>query len=181
MRPGPGDEFGRVGVRAFGRDWLLRDVPAIDWIMGAGSGPDLAGIFPGLVDDGDARAAYEIWLVHADLAPLGGPDVRARRTARVALERAGRREWTWTYNLITECLGSWGVVNGMLIRQGVRADRERLSDWLDAAYTLIRELIHEKKELTAFETRLRSVPRDALGTMTPKMSSRDDLLAFAAP
>ena len=107
---------------------------------------------------------------------------RCTRIARVALERAGRREWTWTYNLIHECLGAWQQINGMLIRQGVRVENERLSDWLDAAYTLIRELLGQDKEaLTAFETRLKSVPKDALGTMTPKMSSRAALLEFAAP
>lgn len=140
--------------------------------------PELAGVFPGLVDDVDARAAFQIWLDPSFGDQVG---IRMLRTARVALERAGRREWTWTYNLITECLGSWQIVNGMLIRQGVRADRENLADWLDAAYTMIRELIHEEKALTAFETRLRSVPKDALGTMTPRMSSRADLLEFAAP
>lgn len=176
MPPGrDGERWGRVEVRAFGRDWLLRDVPAIDWIMGAGS-PDLSGIFPGLVDDGDARAAVGVW--HQPGTDL---ELRHTRVGRVALERAGRREWTWSYNLITECLGAWPTVNGMLIRQGVRADGERLADWLDAAYTLIRELYRSETDLTAFETRLKSIPKDALGTMKPKMSSRAALLEFAAP
>jgi hypothetical protein len=177
MPAGPGgDRFGRVGVRAFGRDWLLRDVPAIDWIMGASS-HDLAGIFPGLVSDVDARAAVGLWLSGSD-----DLEIRHIRTGRVALERAGRREWTWTYNLIQECLGSWTIVNGTLVRQGVRADSENLADWLDAAYTMMRELYATDKDAhTAFENRLKAVPKDALGTMTPKMSGRAALLEFAAP
>lgn len=144
--------------------------------MGCGT-PDLSGVFPGLVDDRDARSAVELWF-----QPGADLELRHTRVSRVALERAGRREWTWTYNLIHECLGAWQQINGMLIRQGVRSENERLSDWLDAAYTLIRELLGQDKEaLTAFETRLKSVPKDALGTVTPKMSSRAALLEFAAP
>jgi hypothetical protein len=177
MPAGPGDDaYGRVLIRAFGRPWLLRDVPALDWILGAGE-PGLAGIFPGLVDDDDSYAAFVIFSSGHD----PDTDLRGLRAARVALERAGRREWFWTYNLIDECLQSWTQVNGLLVRQGVWADRTSLPDWLDAAFTQILELYHDKKERTAFETRLRKVPKDALGTVKPKFSDRNALMAFAAP
>jgi hypothetical protein len=69
----------------------------------------------------------------------------------------------------------------MLVRQGIRADRVSLPDWLDAAYTLLMELYHDKKERTALDSRLQRIPKDALGSVRPRFSSRDDLLAFAAP
>lgn len=179
MPSGPSDDtYGRVLVRAFGRPWLLRDVPAIDWILGA-SEPTLGDIFPGLVDDTDARAAIEPWLASgADRSDVG---LRCLRVSRVALERAGRREWHWTYNLIHESLESWSFINGLLVRQGIWADRTSLPDWLDAAFTQFLELYQEKKARTAFETRLRRIPKDALGTVKPRFSSREELLGFAAP
>jgi hypothetical protein len=177
MPTGPGDDtYGRVLIRAFGRPWLLRDVPALDWILAAAD-PGLSGVFPGLVDDADARAVFVIFT----RSPETDRDLRSLRAARVALERAGRREWLWTYNLIGECLQSWTQINGLLVRQGIWADQTSLPDWLDAAFTQILELYHDEKERTAFETRLRKVPKDALGTVKPKFSGRDELIAFAAP
>lgn len=104
---------------------------------------------------------------------------RSTNVARVALGRASGREWHWTYNLIKECAASWPYLNGMLVRQGVHAGSETLPDWLDAAYTLLRELMDEK-ERKALDVRLRQVPKGLTVAVRPAMSSRAELLAFGA-
>jgi len=103
--------------------------------------------------------------------------VRCLRVSRAALGRASGREWHRAANLIHECAGGWPFINGQLVREGVRADEERLDDWLDAAYTMIRDGM-DTKARDAFEARLDMVPKNARDTFTPRMSGRDDLLTF---
>lgn len=88
----------------------------------------------------------------------------------------------WTFNLIQESVASWTQLNGILVRGGVRAGVEQLPDWLDAAYTVFHELLGpSQNEWTAFESRLKRAPKGvAVSRSQVKMSSRADLLAFAA-
>lgn len=139
--------------------------------MRAALSEDMAEIFPGLVADRDAEELYRLW--------MSEPDMRRRCTAvsRKALERAGGREWHWTLNMIKEIQGSWTHLNGKLVREGVRAETESLSNYLDAAYTLFAQLLPEK-EFKAFETRLRRLPAGGFSSK-PRMSTRADLMAFA--
>lgn len=165
-----GERWGRVPVKCFGRYWLLRDVPASTW-MEATRTPELAGIFPGLVDNEDAEQIYRLWWTEPDMA------TRCTRIARRALERAGNGEYQWTLNMIAEIRGSWTHLNGMLVRQGVRADSENLANYLDAAYTLMLQQLNDDG-VKAMEARLRKI--SGTGPVSrPAMSTRADLLAFA--
>jgi hypothetical protein len=166
------DRWGRVTVQCFGRRWSLRDAPALDWILAYRS-PDLSEVFPGLIRVGDAEAMWALWASRDDM------ERRCLNVARVALGRAAGREWHWAGNLIDEALQSWPYINGMLVRQGVRAHKTSLADWLDACYTLLRET-YDKDGRAALDTRLRRMPRGVAGTFRPKMSSRSELMAFAA-
>lgn len=170
MPSGPAsNRWGHVGVRAFGTYWQLLDVPASEWITAATT-PDMAGVFPGLVDDAGVAELFDLLLRE--------PDMRQRcvNVSRKALERAGNREWHWTLNLIKEIQGSWTHINGLLVRDGVRASRTSLDDYLDAAYTVFLEKLGEK-ESKAFETRLRKIPGGF--SSKPRMSGASDLKAFA--
>ena len=171
----PGARSGeRIWVTCAGRAWHLRSATAEDWIQAALS-TDMSGVFPGLVADSDAAECFDLWFSVPDMHR------RSLNVSRVALGRAARREWAWTYNLIQEVSRSWAYVNGPLVRQGVRADSTILPDWLDAAYTLLREFKDDKGR-AALETTLSRTPQFAVAAgMTPKMSGRDDLLAFARP
>lgn len=132
----------------------------------------MAAIFPGLVDNKDARELLKLWENHENV------ERRCTLTAQAALGRVSGREWHWSLNLIKEAQQSWTHVNGKLIREGVRADSTSLADWLDAAFTLLTELYErDKNALKAFEARLRHVPA---GTAAVRMSGRAELLAFAA-
>ena len=168
MSSGPGSN---VWVHVHGRYWHLRDVPAVDWIHAAVS-EDMVGIWPGLVDDADAEQLFDLWMTE--------PDMRARssRVARKALERAGNREWHWSLNMIKEIRDSWTYLNGLLVRQGVRADQVNLDDYLDAAYTVFQEKL-PGDDLKAFNTRLRKIPAGVGEPAKPRMSSRADLMQFA--
>lgn len=139
--------------------------------MQAAVSPDMADIFPGLVDDSDAEEIFGLWMSEPDMQR------RCVNVSRKALERAGGREWHWTLNLIKEINASWTQINGLLVREGVRATRVDLDDYLDAAYTLFAEKLPEK-DFKAFETRLRRIPAGSFA-MKPRMSSRADLMAFA--
>lgn len=167
-----GERWGRVGVRCFGRVWVLRDVPASTWMEAAVS-TDMAGIFPGLVESDDAAELYSLWSSEADMA------TRCTRVSQRALGRAAGREWHFALNLVKEVQGSWTHLNGLLVREGVRSDRVSLADYLDAAYTVFQEKL-DKDNLKAFDARLRKMPSGA-GTLysKPAMSTRDQLLAFA--
>ena len=158
-----------VWVKCHGRYWKLRSVPASTWIQAVLS-TDMAGIWPGLVRDRDAEQLYGLWLTEDDMQN------RAALVSRRALGRAAGREWHWAHNLIKEIDGSWTWLNGLLVREGVRADQTGLSDYLDAAFTLFSEKL-KPDDFKAMETRLRKLPS---GIITkPRMSSRDDLMKFA--
>lgn len=133
----------------------------------------MSGLFPGLVRAADAERIFDL------LLELPEAQRRCTNVARVALARASGREWSWSYNLIEECAKSWPYINGMLVRQGVRAVDEPLADWLDSAYTLLRELYGDK-ERDALESRLRRVPRGAVMPVKKPMSTRAELMAFGA-
>jgi hypothetical protein len=169
MPSAPGSD---IWIRAFGRTWQLRDAPASVWMLGATS-PDMAGIFPGLIRGRDAHAMNALWGSHRDV------EARCRLAAQRALGYASGREWFWAYNLIKESYKSWTHLNGKLVREGVRADRTPLPDWLDASYTMFHELLHEEAALKAFDMRLRQVPASS-GAVAVAMSSKTDLMAFAA-
>jgi hypothetical protein len=133
----------------------------------------MSGVFPGFLGTSDAAWMVDQWLEVPDMQK------RCINVARVALGRASGREWFWAYNLIKECAASWPYLNGMLTRQGVRASDETLADWLDAAYTLLRELMDDK-ERKALELRLRKIPRDAVAPVRIAKSTRAELMAFGA-
>lgn len=136
----------------------------------------MAGIFPGLLEDQHIGDAVRLSFTESDVQR------RCENAARVALGKAAAREWTWTYNLIQESLGSWTQLNGILVRAGVRAGVEELPDWLDSAYTVFHEMLgSSQNEWTAFQSRLRRAPKGVAVTRSQvKMSTRADLLAFAA-
>jgi len=161
-------------VRAFGRTFELRSTSADEWIEAVTS-DDMAGVFPGMVRDSDAADLFGLWHTLPDMQR------RCINVARVATSRVSGREWFWAVNLTNEALKSWPYVNGMLIRQGVRTDSTEFADWLDAAFTLLREVL-DKDARKAFEARLRIVPRGAVGAGSPRpvMSTRADLVMFAA-
>ncbi len=104
--------------------------------------------------------------------------VRCVNVSYAALGRASGRDWFWTLNLIQECWGAWTQINGNLVREGVRADDTDLADWLDAAYSMLLERL-DKAGREALNLRLQKTPQGVTNLITPPMSTRDDLMAFA--
>lgn len=158
-----------IVVTCLGRVWILPGHSAWDWILAVFDDEDLTRVFPGMVDDDDVEEMFVAQMTVADI------DRRCVNVARVALGRASGREWWWTVNLIKEVLKSWTIINGYLVRHGVRASETSLSDWLDAAYTQLREMVDDK-ERAALEMRLKIPPRNTTAVIT----TRAALLAFAA-
>lgn len=66
--------------------------------------------------------------------------------------------WVWAWNLMRLCLRGWLYINGMLLRQSVRADELSLPDWLMAAYTMIYEGRDEAGRI-ALESELMTPPQ----------------------
>lgn len=121
-----------VYVVCFGVRWELYPDSAYDWIgLAAADFDGLAGIFPGAVVDDQCEQLFRASMQDE------ARDRKWANAARVALGRAGGRDWWWTNNLIRKCVEGWPYVNGVLLRQGVSAREMPLPDWLDAVYTLM--------------------------------------------
>lgn len=169
MRTGP-----TVSVSAFGRVWKLSHAPALVWINRVrGDDHTLPFVFPGMIRRADAWDMFDNWISDPEDA-----ERRCSNAARKALQYASGREWWWSYNLINETVDSWNAVNGRLVRQGVRAGEENLTDWLDAAFTLMSELMKEDDRVT-FQGRLLLPPKN-LKIAQSNTSTRAALMAFAA-
>jgi hypothetical protein len=162
-----------VEVSAFGRVWKLPHAPALVWINSVrGEDNTFPYVFPGMVKRGDAWDMFDNWMTVEDA------DRRCANAARKALQYASGREWWWTHNLINEAVSSWNGVNGKLVRQGVRASDESLPDWLDAAFTLMSEVMSEDDRAT-FHGRLILPPKN-IKIAQSNASTRAALMAFAA-
>jgi hypothetical protein len=164
--------FDEQWVRAFGQDWDIMDVPASVWLTALRRDHDrLAGVFPGLINDGCVDSMLRVWLDFDDAGD------RCERAARKLLGRAAGLDWVWAFNLMRLCLRGWLFVNGMLLRQGVNASRMPLSDWLMAAYTLIYEGRDEAGRL-ALESEL-STPPAGVRLLIPAAIQHQGAMAFA--
>ena len=85
-------------------------------------------------------------------------DDRWANAARVALGRAGGRDWWWVRNLSKRCIQSWPYINGRLLREGVSARTVAYCDWLDAAYMLLWDG-QDDKSCTLFDLELNRMPQ----------------------
>lgn len=169
MRSVRDGDFEAVTVTCLKRSWVLPGRSAWDWILAVSDDEDMARIFPGMIDDGDSFDMFQAWKTVPDMHG------RCVNVARAALGRVAGRDWWWARNMIHESVGSWTHLNGHLVRQGVVARKTELPDWLDAAYTQMREMLKDT-ERTALDMRLRIPPRGVNGGS----ATRAALLAFAA-
>ena len=159
-------------VHAFKSSWPIQAVPASVWLQSLQRDVDgLAGIFPGLVCDDSVDSMLGMWLECEDV------DQRCVIAARRLLARAAGMDWVWAWNLMRLCLRGWVYVNGVLLRQGVRASEMSLSDWLMAAYTLIYEGRDEAGRV-ALESELSTPPR-GVRLVIPAAVQHQGALAFA--
>lgn len=147
-------------------------MPASVWIHALRDDPDhLSGIFPGLVSDESVDHLLSLWPNFDDA------DIRCELAARRLLARAAGMDWVWAWNLMRLCLRGWVYINGMLLRQSVRASELTLSDWLMAAYTLIYESKDEAGRVS-LETELMVPPR-GVRLIIPAAVQHQGAMAFA--
>lgn len=122
-----------ITVSAFSYSWTLDGGPAYHWIGAAGADLDrLGGIFPGLAT---TESLDDLW----QLSFLGDFDKRCTLAARMGLGRAAGKDWWWAVNMIRKILGSWPIINGVMLRNGVHAKQLDLPDYLDAVYAYLWE------------------------------------------
>lgn len=159
MHPGHGvDVFlsirpERVRVTCFDVEWTLYPDSAYEWLgLVAADLEGLSGILPGAVADDQSEDMLRLSLSFDDR------DDRWANAARVALGRAGGRDWWWVLNLSKRCLQGWHYVNGRLLREGVSARNLAFPDWLDAAYMLLWDSQDEKGR-TLFDIELNRIPQ----------------------
>ena len=133
---------------------------------------NLSGIMPGLVADDD----LDVMCGLIDTCP----DIETRwvNSARMALQRAGGRDWWWTLNLARQALGTWIYSNGLLLRQNVDAKNMLLGDWLDACYTLYWEKASEEDRMQ-LDMKL-SLPPKGVAVRRSRSATKDMLSSFAA-
>lgn len=150
------------------RVWTVDGGSALGWVNAiAVDFTGLAGVLPGLVQE----RADMIGLYHADPEDVTR---RCRIAARKAIERASRRRWSWTVNLVEKAHGGWLYVNGMLLLSGLDAAEMSFANWLDAAYyALWRESSEDGRKKLELEL---NMPRRGASMLMRKA----DLEAFAA-
>lgn len=98
--------------------------------------------------------------------------------ARVAVGRAGGRDWWWTINLITKALSGWPYINGRLLLQGVDSRRLPLPDWLDACYMMLWTNSDEKERIK-LDMQL-SMPPAGVAVRQTRAAKEKMLAEFAA-
>lgn len=160
MHPGRGVDIfesarpSTVEVECFHRQWTLYPATAYDWLGLVGADLEhLTGVLPGGVAEDQCEEMLLLSMQFDDR------DDRWANAARVALGRAGGRDWWWVLNLSRRCLQGWPYINGRLLRQGISARATPLPDWLDAAYMLLWEG-QDDQGRTLFDIELNRVPRD---------------------
>lgn len=118
-----------IVVAFAGQSWPLEAHTAADWLGAIAMDFDtLSGVFPGLIREDDVDAMLQLVKDHSHGEAM-------QEVAQKVIQAAGGRDWWWTLNLAKKSLGNWILVNGFLVRQGVRADSTSFPDWLDASYT----------------------------------------------
>lgn len=159
MHPGHGvDVFASVRpesvrVVCFGIEWDLYPSSAYEWLGLVGADLEhLTGIVPGAVTDDQSEDMLRISLSFDDC------DDRWANAARVALSRAGGRDWWWVRNLSRRCLQGWTYINGRLLQSGVSARTTAFPDWLDAAYMMLWDGQDEKSRVL-FDLELNRMPQ----------------------
>ena len=142
-----------VTVTCCGDLWPIELVGAYAWIGAVGFDVEgLSGIIPGAVSKDHVEFMYHLSLSSEDF------ERRWLNAARVAVGRAGGRDWWWCVNLIRRALQGWSFVNGRLLLSGVDSRRLSLPDWLDACYMLLWTNSDEKERIK-LDTMLNMPPR----------------------
>lgn len=160
-------------MRVAGHSFALEATTASQWLGAIAVDPEgLAGVMPGLIADDDLEAMEAIMSSHPDI------DRRWINAARMALQRAGGRDWWWTLNLSRQALGAWIYINGMLLRQNIDSARTGLPDWLDACYTMLWERGKEE-DRTKLDLQLSMRPK-GVGVRQTKAAIAEMTSAFAA-
>jgi hypothetical protein len=168
-----------VTVECLGRHWELAPSAAHEWIGAIGFDPDtLAGVFPGAVADEDLD---DMWgRIRADpqrQRPSGDSSLgdELRDCARTSVGLASGRDWWWSVNLTRKALSMWPYINGLLLLQGIDAEKMRFAQWLDACFMLLWKDADEGAR-RALDLELNLPPA---GVHAPK-ASKKMLAAFAS-
>lgn len=160
----------QIHVVFAGTSWRLQATTAGDWMAAiAYDFTNLSGVFPGLVCDEELDSMYELIRDQDQLA-------RMPAIAQQVVQAAGGRDWWWTVNLIRKATAGWIYINGVLVRQGIRAGSTSLPDWLDACYTWMYERNDENGRI-ALDTELGLPPKGVKGSAK---QTREMLAAFQA-
>jgi hypothetical protein len=131
-----------VSVGFCDQAWPLEATSALDWLGAIAVDLEtLAGVFPGLI--GDDRLDDMINLIVEDPARM----LNWLPVAQEVVGAAAGRDWWWAVNLTRKATSSWPLINGFLIRQGVRADGIGFPDWLDACYSWLWEHCDEEERI----------------------------------
>lgn len=163
----------QVVVRVGGHPFTLTATTAAQWLGAIATDMDnLCGIMPGLVHDDDLDVMCDLIDTHPDI------ETRWTNAARVALGRAGGRDWWWTRNLAREALGTWIYTNGLLLHRQVNSRQMPLPDWLDACYTLYWQGGDDESRLK-LDMKLNMRPR-GVATHQSASQTRSMMAQFAA-
>lgn len=159
-----------VDVHLGGRTFEIGKHSAADWLEVIIDGR-LHRVLPGWLDDGEAAIFTEMFLD----GYFGEEDISTATLDAITVV-GGRKHW-WIFNILGQAVGAWSIINGALVRAGVKADEISLSAWTDAAYSYCVEQMQDQKQRIQFDAYLEAPPA---GTAIDEEEEGEAFLALMA-
>lgn len=135
-----------------GQDYTVRSAYAAEWLAILLEDPfDLSSVLPGmLTEDDQSTLADAAWAgeVSEDELDEAGLEIIAAVTGR---------DWWWVMHLLWVAAGSWMVVYGKMVSQGVDPTRIPLGAFLDAMYLTCTQHM-DKEQRSTFDRMLENPP-----------------------
>jgi hypothetical protein len=138
---------GEIWITLAGRDYLLPDRPAADWLSCL-IGTGFREIIPGWMSHDDELTILDL------LAEDKITSQELDDATYAAMTVAAGREWWWAIKLISYAsmdVHHWSRINGRLMLAGLDAREISLAAWVDAVYFVHVEHMTDQDEYTKFK------------------------------
>ena len=147
-----------------GREYTVRPLYAAEWLAVLLEDPfDLSSVLPGMLTEDDQSA-----LIDATWAGKVS-DQELEEVSLEIISAATGRDWWWAMHLLWAAAGSWMVVYGRMVSQGIDPTRVPIGAFLDAMYaTCIQHM--DKEQRSAFDRDLEKPPAG----VTPEQAIDED-------
>lgn len=139
-------------VELGGREYMVPAASAAEWLAVLLEDPfDLSSILPGMLAEDDQSAL-------ADAAWAGRVgDKELEDAALEIISEVTGRDWWWAMHLLWVAAGSWMIVYGRMVTQGINPTAIPIGAFLDALYLTCTQGM-DKEQRSAFDRDLEKPP-----------------------